>query len=98
MVRADGRLGWGQVPFDTSHQQQLAPSRTPWAPSCPQPQNTALLRMLLVTELRQSPGRSLACWAPKKQSTQAGETLCYSLICSWLNATLRTNYFILKHL
>lgn len=55
------------------------------------------LVMLSVTELRQSPGRSLSCWPPKKQSTQA-EEMCYSLICSWLNATLRTHYFILKHL
>ena len=34
----------------------------------------------------------------KNQSTQAEEMLCYNLICSWLDATLSTNCFILKHL
>ncbi|KAI1240412.1 hypothetical protein IHE44_0008834 [Lamprotornis superbus] len=41
MVRADGRLGSGQPPFDTSHQQQLAPGRAPRTSSCPQPLDTA---------------------------------------------------------
>lgn len=34
-------LGSGQLPFDTSHQQQLALGSAPRTSSCPQPQNTA---------------------------------------------------------
>lgn len=49
-------------------------------------------------ELRQSTGRRFFSWAPKNQTTQAEGRLCYNLICLWLDVSLSSNYFILKHL
>lgn len=54
--------------------------------------------LFLAMELRQSTGRRFFSCAPKNQSTQAEERLCYNLICLWFDVSLGSNYFILKHL